>query len=67
MSDNAQVNVSTNSDTTKRKPNLGLIISVAAIIISICVGGLFNEEIRDFLNLSSPSQTPEKIESVPAN
>ena len=67
MSDNAQISSSNGSETEQKGRNWGLIVGIAAIIISVCVGGLFNEEIREFLNLNTPSETPEQIESKPVN
>ena len=66
-SDDAQINMSSGLKAEQKQINWGLIVSIAAIIISVCVGGLFNKEIREFLNLKSPFETPEKIENVPAN
>nr|MDJ0904031.1 COR domain-containing protein [Xenococcus sp. MO_188.B8] len=67
MSDDAQITASTDSETAKKKLNWGLIVSVAAIAISVCVGGLFNKEIREFLNLNAPLETPEEGEKTPTN
>ncbi len=67
MSDNANTSTSSDSDTQKKKLNWGLSITIAAIIISASVSSLFNEEIRDFFNLNSPSETPEQSEKTPAN
>ncbi|MDJ0713885.1 MAG: hypothetical protein QNJ54_06665 [Prochloraceae cyanobacterium] len=64
LSDNAQIEnkvtqAAKKQKPDKKKPNKGIIISIIAIIITACISGLFNPEIRQFLNLDSPSQTQE--------
>ncbi|MEL6582007.1 MAG: COR domain-containing protein, partial [Cyanobacteria bacterium J06621_12] len=70
MSDNANISPSSDLPTQTAQPkgkNWGLIIAIVAIIISACVSGLFNEEIRELLDLDPSSETPEEIEEAPAN
>ncbi|MEL6441601.1 MAG: hypothetical protein AAFQ80_20400 [Cyanobacteria bacterium J06621_8] len=51
MSDNAQVSTSNDSATKPQGKNSNWIIAIVGIIIAACVSGLFNPEIREFLNL----------------
>ncbi|MEM8673396.1 MAG: COR domain-containing protein [Cyanobacteria bacterium P01_G01_bin.67] len=67
MSDDAQISTSSGLSTQTKGKNWGLIITVAAIVISACISGLFNEEVREFLGLSSSPETPEEVESAPTN
>ncbi len=67
MSDNANISTSSDSDRPKKKVVLGWIISILAIIIPIFASGIFNEPIKELLNLNSPSETPEQPENTPTN
>ena len=66
---NYNENISTTSDTDRPKKRivLGFIISILAIIIPVFASGIFNEPIKEFFNLNSPSETPEQLEKTPTN
>ena len=64
MSDNANISTASDYETPQKKRNWGLIIGIVGIIVAVCVSGLFNEEIREFFNLNSPSETPEQLENT---
>ncbi len=67
MSDKANIPTSSDSDKPKKRIILGFIISILAIIIPIFASGIFNEPIKEFFNLNSPSETPEQPEKTPTN
>ncbi len=67
MSDNTKIS-DTNAGSTEKlneskiKPNMGIIIAVISILITACISGLFNPEIRRFLNLDNSSENQETLE-----
>ncbi|MDJ0897277.1 MAG: hypothetical protein QNJ55_00585 [Xenococcus sp. MO_188.B8] len=67
MSDNSNISTSSDSDRPKKKIVLGWIISILAITIPIFASGIFNEPIKEFFNLNSPSETPEQPENTSTN
>ena len=65
MSDGNKISVKTKTEKPEKKGKLGLILTVAAIVIGASVSGLFNEEIREILNLNKSSETQEQREDQP--
>lgn len=68
MSDNAQISETVAGVTNKQKPpqkklNIGIIIAVIAIVVTACISGLFNDEVREWLR----QNTPLPIQEAPEN
>ena len=63
MSDQSQTNkkatVGTNEEKPIKKKPIGTIIAITAIVVSACVSGLFNNEIREWLGENTPLPTQE--------
>lgn len=63
MSDDAQISETvagaTDKQPSKKKFDIGIIIAVIGIVVAVCISGLFNSEVRQWLKLDRSPQTQE--------